>query len=194
MYTGVIPKPVITAPPSRHLSIVKGNTAELRCVVNASSLKSLTNFKWLKNGDNLMSDEKYNITQHQIPDSEDKNVLESILRIFNFTKQDTGKYSCFVYYDPDVLEQLHIITDGENLSDEANTYLIIAGKHIAFVCYKFGRFNLLYAHIHTGNSRTVLSTGEIVAIVVGGMVALMLVVVVAAAALLVYFCCCKKQG
>jgi len=124
---GVIPKPVITISP-RPLSVNKGSTAELKCIANASPIKDLTKFIWLKNGDNLTSgDSKYNITQHQVPDSVDQNMLESILKIFNFTENDIGNYSCFLNYVRDVLDQLHIITDGQQLSDEATTYLSIAG-------------------------------------------------------------------
>jgi len=185
LYTGIIPKPAITVPPPRHLSIHKGSTAEMRCVANASPLKSLTKFRWLKNGENLtLSDHKYSIIEHQVPDSQDKNALESILKVYNVTKQDKGKYSCYVYYDINVLEQLHIITNGDELSDEAYAYLDIAGKYTMYVtdlkdpiCY-----------VHIGKSRTVLSTLVIIGIV-GGVTVLAVLI---AASLLVYFCCSKK--
>ena len=68
----------------------------------------MTITEWFKDGHAITNTNlnKYQVVQG--PDSQENNVVFSILHILNVSKSDEGKYSCYCYYNKTILVEYHI--------------------------------------------------------------------------------------
>lgn len=85
----------------------KHKTAEFNCFVRAITIPGWTLFRWLKNGDTIRSNpHKYDVITEIDPYNE--RSMKSVLTIYDVSKEDKGRYTCIVQYDPHVLQKFGI--------------------------------------------------------------------------------------
>jgi len=73
----------------------------LQCQFNASTMKDVTIVVWIKGDTVIINSDHYKITTFTKPAIEDLIISE--LTINNITAADQGKYSCYCYYNRELV-------------------------------------------------------------------------------------------
>jgi len=93
--------PTVTKTSDRNIKVHINDTATLQCQFSASSMKDVTIVVWTKDELAINSSDHYNIRTFTKPAIDD--LIISDLTINNITAADQGKYSCYCYYNRELV-------------------------------------------------------------------------------------------
>ena len=124
-------RPMITVP-LKNITTEEHKTVHFTCGVTATTRPDWTQFRWLRNGNPLTTNKKYNITTIVNPYKSNKNFRKSVLTIHDISKEDEAVYTCIVYYDRSVLNKFGI---NDEFSYQANASLkVVNSSEGLYIC------------------------------------------------------------
>ena len=105
----------------------RNNSVQLECQFKAVTVEQFTHFEWLKDDKPIdIHSSKY---QHSVGTVRcTKHKMMTKLRIFKFSDEDEGRYSCYCKYSQlSILRQIGV--KDEVISDISSANVKLTGKH-----------------------------------------------------------------
>ena len=130
MFTPIVVLPRPTLLTGLKDEVVKVNsTVQMECYFKSITAEGLAHFIWLKD-DKLIDlhSPKYHFSVRTVPGTHHRMMTK--LKIFEFTDEDEGKYSCYSKYNQlSVMSQIGV--KSEIVSDVSSANIMLTGKHCA---------------------------------------------------------------
>ena len=124
MYAVVLPRPLITVG-LQDTEVRRNTSVQLECQFKAVTIERFTYIGWMKDKTPInIHLPKYQFSQGTVPSTSHRMI--SKLRIFEFSDEDEGKYSCFCKYSQlPVMRQIGV--KNEIISDTSSAIVKLQG-------------------------------------------------------------------
>ena len=96
------PPAVIKSSDNKHSTAKINQTVTFWCVFSASTMKGVTEVVWIKDSEAISNSSHYLIVTH-LNEDQPESTIKSYLTVSNITAEDTGVYSCYSYYNCEIV-------------------------------------------------------------------------------------------
>jgi len=118
----VLPRPSIIKGPQDAL-VKRNGSVQVECHFKAATMEGFTHFIWLKDDKAInVNSSKYHFNFGTVPGTQHRMMTK--LRIFEFSDEDEGKYSCYCKYNQlPVMRQIGVQHEIKSDNNSANIKL-----------------------------------------------------------------------